>query len=76
MSEEQTVDPHFHSPLELNLWMMAYASRQPQLGGSTSAIYWAAAAIFHIRGAERNPSPEECRRLYELAQEHITRYTF
>ena len=60
------------TPLEEQAWLIAYATRQPRtidLGFESAAVYWAAEAVFHLRGEKNTPSPHDCQTMFEYMQQ-------
>jgi hypothetical protein len=72
--QDSRLTTQFRTDSELTVWIMAYTSNQPQVkddGKRESALYWAAAAVFRLRHAPRNPTDAECKELFEAARVHI-----
>ena len=66
------------TPMELQVWLLAYASNQPHPfrpgvdKNRTTAPYWAACAVFHLRNGAA-PTDEEVDELFTEVQSHNAR---
>lgn len=55
--------------IEFGVWMIAFASSQPQPAKKPNAVYWACAAVWTLRGEPECPTSEQAAELFQWVKE-------